>query len=401
MDLTLLNKHWKDGFLYPFPEKRNLYSLLEESLKRKFITSLIGLRRIGKTTLLKQLINYLIEQGVPRQNVFFYSFDEPIELTMLMDEYFKVSLQEKEQGTFYFFLDEIQKLPEWQNKVKPYYDHYPNFKFVISGSSSLFIRKKSESLAGRIEEFLLSPLSFSEFLRFRGKKEFISKKNLFASEVSQELEIFSSRQFIDILHENKEVVDSYLDTLARKIIFEDIPLVYPVEQPQVLLKIFTIISATPGMLLDYRSLSSDLAINEKTLSNYVYYLEMAFLIKKLYNYSSNYLTSEKKLKKVYPLASSFCRSSLPQTMESLAVTQMDCSFFWRKTHEVDCIVEKKGKLLPIEVKYTNTIKEGELKGLKKFMEEFKVQQGIVLTKNLEKKTGPIHYFPLWKWLLEE
>jgi len=399
MDLAFTNKHWKEGFWYPFPEKRELYFDLASSLKKKLITSVVGLRRTGKTTLLKQLINMLVQEGISRQDILLYSFDEERELQAVIDEFLKISAQDIEAKKLFFFFDEIQKLPQWQNKLKIYYDQYPNLKFVVSGSSSIFIRKNSESLAGRIQEFWLPPLSFREYLQFRGKSELIEKQKLFAAELSRELEIFSGRQFIEIINENQEFVENYLDTLAKKIIFEDIPQVFPIEQPQVLMRLFRIIAHAPGMLLDYHNLSSDLGINEKTLSNYVYYLEMAFLIKKIYNYSPNQLTSEKKLKKVYPIASSFCQADITKIMESMAITQRDCKFFWRRTQEVDGILTEEKKLIPFEVKYSDRIKENELKGLWQFMEEFSTA-GIVLTKNLEKKEGMVHYLPLWKWLLE-
>ncbi len=400
MDIALMNRHWKDGFVYPFSKKRKLYEKLVQALGKKYIISLVGLRRTGKTTLMKQLINKLIQDGVSRHEILLYSFDDRIELHTLINEFLKISSLELDKKKLFFFLDEIQKLPDWQNKLKIYYDNYPNITFIVSGSSSLFIRKSSESLAGRIQEFWLSPLSFSEFLEFRGKEELIEKQNMFASELVQELEIFSGKQFIDIIDENKEFADSYLDTLLKKIIFEDISQVYPIEQPQVLLKVFNIIASNPGMLIDYHHLSSDLGINEKTLANYTYYLEMAFLIKKVYNYSKNQLTSEKKLKKVYPTASSFCQADISKVMEALAVTQLNSQFFWKKTHEVDCILIDQNKATPIEVKYSDNIKENELKGLKKFMEEFSTE-GIVFTKNMEKKEGRIQYIPLWKWLLKE
>ncbi len=174
-------------------------------------------------------------------------------------------------------------------------------------------------------------------MQFRGKKELEEKPLLFSSELGREVEQFSLRQFIDVLEEPEEAVRDYLDTLVKKVVFEDIPQVYPVEFPEILLKIFKIIAANPGLLLDYHSLSSDLGIHEKTISQYVFYLEQAFLLKKIYNYSSNQLTSEKKSKKAYPSASSFCSADISKTMEALAVTQSQCNFFWRRTHEVDMV----------------------------------------------------------------
>src|SRR3989344_3138366 len=104
------------------------------------------------------------------------------------------------------------------------------------------------------------------------------------------------------------------------------------------------------MLIDYRNLSSELGINEKTLSLYTEYLERAFLIKKL-----------------YPIASSFCETDISKKVEAMVATQLPCLFFWRRTDEVDCILTDDHSLLPIEVKYKNTILEKDFKGLKKFM----------------------------------
>ena len=395
-----MNRHWKSGFGYNFPKKRALYSELIPALHQKYLLSVVGIRRTGKTTLMKQLIDELIEKKVPCENILFYTFDEPAEFQEVIDEYLKISSKNLEREKLYFFLDEIQKLEDWQNKIKIYYDHYPNIKIFVSGSSSLFIRKKSESLAGRIREFNLPPLSFREYLFFKGKEELLQKKPMFSSELRRELEIYASRQFIEIIEETEDVAKEYLNTLARKVIFEDIPQVYPLEQPQVLWKLFKIIAQNPGMLLDYHSLSSDLGINEKTLSNYSEFLEKAFLLKKLYNYSPNQLTSEKKLKKVYPSASSFCETDVTKIMETVVVTQLPCNFFWRRTQEVDGILILDGKAVPLEIKYKNNFRAKDLTGIKKFVEEFNTEKGIILTKDEDKKEGKLHFIPAWKFLAE-
>ncbi len=396
MDLSLVNKHWKEGFSYQYPLKRTLYEEIRVQLEKRFILSIVGLRRTGKTTLIKQLIENLIsERQVPRSTILYYTFDEPADLPKIIDEYLRMTSHSLETPLF-FFLDEIQKLDGWQNKIKVYYDHYPNIKFIISGSSSLYLRKKAESLAGRIREFSLLPLSFREFLLFRGKQDIFAKKEMFASELQRELERYVSEQFIEIIGESEEERREYLNSLLRKVIVEDIPQVYPAEQPQILWRLFKIIAANPGMLIDYRNLSSELGINEKTLSLYTEYLERAFLIKKLYNYSKNRLTSEKKLKKVYPIASSFCETDISKKVEAMVATQLPCLFFWRRTDEVDCILTDDHSLLPIEVKYKNTILEKDFKGLKKFMRTFSVQEGLVLTKHSEKR-GPIRFMPVWKY----
>jgi predicted AAA+ superfamily ATPase len=74
----------------------------------------------------------------------------------------------------YVFFDEIQKVSDWQSKIKIYYDLYPNIKFILSGSSSLYLQK-TESLAGRMFEEYIKPLKFSEFLRYKNLYYYLEK----------------------------------------------------------------------------------------------------------------------------------------------------------------------------------------------------------------------------------
>ncbi len=400
IELTFLNRHWEKGFNYNFPKKRLLYEKIIPFLNKRFIISIVGLRRTGKTTIMKQIIDYLTK-NINRKRILYYSFDEPAELKEVIENYLKISGYSVEDK-LYMFLDEIQKVEDWQNKIKTYYDNYPNIKFIVSGSSSLHIRKKSESLAGRIVEFELEPLSFKEYLIFKEKEDWVNDQKLFANNLREEFEKYIFRQFIEIIDEDLETIKQYVESIIRKIIFEDIPFIYPVEQPQVLLRVMQIVANNPGMLLNYKNLSSDLNINEKTLSNYIEYMEKAYLLDKLYNFSKNLLTTEKKLKKVYLKTSSFCTTSfsnLNKLIENSVVIQLKSNFFWRQNFEVDCILVNDKEIIPLEVKYKDDIKQKDIKGIKKFIDKYDIAKGFILTRNLEKEEGNLKYIPVWKYLL--
>jgi len=148
-------------------------------------------------------------------------------------------------------------------------------------------------LAGRIYEFVLDPLDFEEFLVFRNKEELIKKSDLFQEKIKKEFLVYQKRQFIEIVNESEEKINQYVKSMIEKIIYLDIPSIFPIEQEDLLLKILKIVASNPGLLSDYESLSKELGISRITLSNYFYYLEEAFLIKKLYNFSRNMLISEK------------------------------------------------------------------------------------------------------------
>jgi predicted AAA+ superfamily ATPase len=277
----------------------------------------------------------------------------------------------------------------------------------------LFIRKKTqESLAGRIYEFNLDVLSFEEFLVFRDKEELIQKKKLLQEAVKKEFLLYQKRQFIETVSESEEKVAQYVKTIIEKIVFQDIPRIFPIEHEELLLRILKIISSNPGMLSDYQSLSNELGISRVTLSNYFFYLEESFLIRKLYNFSDNMLTSEKKMKKFYLISTaffSFLNSSIdePKLVENLLVNSTHARFFWRtpQKYEVDIILQKDGKIIPIEVKYQENISKKELKNLIRFCEAFKVGRAIIITKSqIGEKTEnnvKVKLIPAWLFLLEE
>lgn len=415
------NFHWKDGFYYDFPKERELFSDILKYINSRQIISLIGLRRTGKTTILKQLIDHLIKGEVSREHILFYSFDEDQpQIKDIMGEYEarlgKDILEIKD--TVFIFLDEIQKLDGWQNQVKYYYDSYKNIKFFVSGSSSLFIRKHvQESLAGRIYEFVLRPLSFKEFLIFRNKEDMIKKSRLFEESLQKEFLAYQKRQFVELVNENEENVGKYVKTLIEKIIYQDIPKIFPIENEELLLKIIKIVASNPGMLLDYESLSNEIGISRVTLSNYFFYLEESFLAKRLYNFSKNMLTSEKKMKKAYITTTSFfpyLNEGVEETklVENLIVAELDAKFFWRtpQKYEVDIILEEKGDIIPIEVKYMKNIAANEVKNLLRFCEKFNAKKAVMVTKDklgeneFKLKNGKkikIEFIPAWMFLLSD
>lgn len=196
------NPWWKTGklpdiFIKEF--KRNeFFKLREKLLKTYFILSLLGPRQTGKTTILYQLINFLLLKNIPHNRIFYLSCDHSIILDTkdVIDEsiqYFeKFILKEKieiNSDRVFIFFDEIQKVKNWANILKYYYDRKLPIQFVISGSaSSVLIKNSRESLAGRIEEFLLLPLSFRELLEW---KKFPSGK-------INEIDIFDKDYFLNL-----------------------------------------------------------------------------------------------------------------------------------------------------------------------------------------------------------
>jgi len=360
LNLITFNRWWDTGEVekvYLKPYKRRLFYTIKKFLEKRQIILIYGLRRTGKTVLMYQLIDFLLKSGVDKKRILYFSFDEKIaSLEELFRTYKELVLGKDilKEKRIYVFLDEIQKLENWQNQLKIFYDLYPNVKFIVSGSASLVISKGAkESLAGRVYEFVLPLLSFYEYLDFLGEK-IPSVENIF--NLSQLKEIYLKKErivplffsylknggFIEIAKEEDELeIKEYSKSILEKIIFADIPLSFKIKEPQILRAILELTASHPGFLLDYSKLAEIFKKDQRVISNYVFYLAYSLLIKLFYNFSGSRFVSERKLKKVYLGSTNFIFQFFPEKIsqpeflgkmiENLVAMFLDNNFFLERT----------------------------------------------------------------------
>ena len=246
---------------------------------------------------------------------------------------------------------------------------------------------------------------------FRNRNDLLKKSSLLQDSIKNEFLRYQKRQFIEIVNETKERTAKYTKSIVEKIVYQDIPKIFPIDQEELLIRILKIVASNPGLMSNYESLSQELGINRVTISNYFFYLEESFLVKKLYNFSKNMLTSEKKMKKFYLTSTSFFpflndEIDEAKLIENLVVITTNAHFFWRtpQHYEVDVILKEKGKITPIEVKYREHIAKRDLKNLVRFCKKFNLTNAIVITKDKvgEERIEKIQFkfIPAWKFLLE-
>ena len=174
-ELRLQNLVWDTGKVDITESiiQRGLFDDLKYKLEEKRIISIIGLRRVGKTTLLKLMIEYLLKDMDP-ERICYFSFDlvveeDPRRLIKIFSEEIIKEPYLRYEDKVYFFFDEIQKVEDWGDQLKSIQDKDVSVKFVITGSSSMNITKGAgESLVGRTEMNRLDPFSFKEYLRYEG-----------------------------------------------------------------------------------------------------------------------------------------------------------------------------------------------------------------------------------------
>ncbi len=392
---------------------REIYQKLQKYIEAKQIIALTGLRRAGKTTIMLKIVKQKIDSGFNPNNIVYFSFDtfRDLDLSELIEVYSKEYEKNMEGSKYLFLLDEIQKLDNWEEQVKRLYDLHVNFKIIISGSESLFIRKRSkESLAGRMFEFKVESLSFKEFLSFKGLKS--KPFGLYEKELAKAFEDFMfSGGFPELVSINdRDFIKNYIrETVVEKVLFRDIPLIYPIRDISILESLFKIISGNPGQIIEINKLASEVGLSRRVVSLYLGYLENSFLIRKVFNFSRNRRKSAKKLKKYYPTipALGFIYGNedvKPKIFENTIVLQTGANFFWRDAYknEVDIVLDEEGKIIPIEVKYGEI---RDIEGMLKFMELFDIKEGFVISREQEKEqkveNKKISVIPAWKWLLSQ
>ncbi|NPA21957.1 MAG: ATP-binding protein [Candidatus Micrarchaeota archaeon] len=381
MELERQNPHWEGLVELPYAKKRWIWEELLAQLNHPWIVGLFGMRRVGKTVLLKQLIAHLIQQGVPAKNILYFSFDE------WGGEFWEViKAYEKRMGkrvgrSHYLFFDEIQKVEDWQNKLKLLYDSSQP-KIFISGSASALLKRK-ESLAGRLKEIIVEPFSFPEFLYFIDEE--------WDPALTEKMERlywqWVKRPFPELVFHDYE---GYVESLIEKVIYIDIPRIYKVEETDRLFALVELVRKSPGFLIEYQKLSSLLGLGRNTVARYVKYLEDAFVIRLLYNYSSNPFKSAKKMKKVYPYVPAFSLGDEPHTIETAVAFDLGAQFFYRdkEKREIDFITP----VAAVEVKYKNRIRWEELQFLKEYATQSGLK-GITITKSKIGEKDGLEFIP--------
>src|SRR3989338_5157102 len=405
--LVEFNPWWKEAFTLEF-KPRNIYSEIRKFHGLPQIVALTGLRRVGKSTLLKKIVQDEIASGKTPKSIMYFSFDEfkDSEPSEILKAYNELTGKDFSKEKTLLLFDEVQKLTDWENKIKTIYDlHKGKAKIYISGSESLHIKIKSkETLAGRIFYFKVETLSFKEYLDFKQKK--LEPIALYQKELFKEFkEFIQSQGFPELVDvSDREVIQKYIqEGIVEKIVYRDIPTIYAVKETAVLESLLKLLMEEPGQIIDMQTLASQLKTTRQTISNYFSFLEQAFLIRKLYNYSPNKRKVERKLKKYYPTilspALTFKEDSLSQSkvLECSIVNNLNAEFFWRDQYknEVDIILTQPS-LTPIEVKLSET----KSKSLELFMQKFKAKKGYIITQNQEtKKKTKIEVMPAFKYFL--
>jgi len=389
--LPILNEWWETGTISKEKAKeykRKAFENIKTTFfKYKQILILNGLRRVGKTTIIYQLIEELLKnKRIDPKNILYFSFDEMVEDPIkILDAYSKVTKVDWKKEECFIFFDEIQKLNNWSSKIKLLYDNFPKLKICLSGSASPAIEKEAVTdLAGRYFSEYISVLSLQEFAElYLGKR--IDNVELYEPELKRLLEDYIRRPFPEIVRWDDELkVNHYIkELIIQKLVNTDIPETFKDVNVSLLSTLTEIFMKEPGMILDMTSLAKELGIHKLTLAKHISFLEFGNLITVVKNFRPSIRAESRKLRKVYPyhISLSFCfypELSKGQIYECLVQSALGLNKYWRKGEkEIDFLKVNK-EIIPIEVKAKENIVARDIRNLIYFTKRYKPKKAAVV-----------------------
>ena len=466
--LAAYNPWWKTGkFTLKTPDfKRDLFgpALRHTRAHHELALLINGPRRVGKTTLIHQLNNHLLtEQKIPANRILFFSLDDPIiqQLPQRDQGLFFEEILNKWAGVagtalrtspnlLYCFLDEIQRLPRWELYLKRYIDLGYPIRFIISGSASHTIFRKSlESLLGRVVDISLPPFTFREFVRFHHPEhadflneiakqptdisnlaaivDFLDRRgrsitnmaqwNGYADEYAQ-AGGFPQLWAMDDVAERASFVDQQF---VQRVTLEDLRLIKEIRRPEIFHQFLRYAFARTAQEYNLEELAELIHTTRVTLTSALPLLLQTELLRKVERFTGKSVRLRSTHAKLYAAdvilsnaitkqPSSLQGAEKGMIAETLAHNVIrlfhgisDISYYRepRGEREIDFVVRMGSHLIPIEVNYQNQPDERHRSALRNFVHEYERQSsfGILVTKNSLVATPQILEIPLPVFLL--
>jgi len=407
-DLERFNEWWFTGKVrkeLALPFRRYAFPRIMESSGERQILLVTGPRRVGKTTLLYQAIEKLLETVDP-SSILYFSFEESLVSPREVLEFYEKRVLKKpfeEMKNVFVFFDEIQYVENWPSVLKRFYDLYPRLKFFVSGSSSLLLSKDAlEKLAGRFFFLKLKPLTFSEFLELKGVR--VDKVEVFSRRVEAHFyDYLRKAGFPEIVDwESEAKMAEYVkNSVIDRVALRDIPLIFKTRDMTLLDKIIRLILSTPGCIVNVNSLSRDWGESKITISNYLRFLETSLLIRSLSNFRPSFLSSSRKLKKYYPVTTSLVfshsrevfESKMSAVLETYVVNALDAGFYFRERKKEIDVILRDDELLPVEVK--EAVSDDDIDRFASLVKYVGARRGVVVTSNQNIKRENIEVIPAY------
>jgi predicted AAA+ superfamily ATPase len=395
--------------------QREILQNVKDKLHLPHVHVITGLRRSGKSTLLRQIIDKIC-----KDSQFYYINFEDERLLNFKAEDFNVILEamyELYGAQDYFLVDEIQNVSGFELFVRRVMDD--GLKFFITGSNAELLSSEIGSkLTGRYISHYVTPFLFSEYLEFN--KILITKEAVY----NTQSRTIIKNHFNDYLinggmpeycqHRDSEL----LQRTYEDIVIKDIAVRYRIDHLASLRELYQYLITNFGRLYTYNSLRKIVDIkNPSTIKNHIDYLCNTYLGSTINRYDYSAKVQLRSPKKLYVVDNAIIRQVSKAAnldngwlLENLVYNNLLNSyevFYFNEKGECDFITYEKGgirKAIQVCYELNDNNLEREISGLLEAMETFGLEKGMILTHDQEEEREisgrKISILPVWKWLLK-
>ncbi|HCJ83059.1 MAG TPA: ATPase [Parachlamydiales bacterium] len=389
---------------------------------------LSGPRQVGKTTLLLQAVQKLLDSGSPAANILYATFDHPICKLAGLDAVLEAwrELEPRKDGPEYLFLDEAQFIKDIGTWIKHHVDFFKTQRIIFTGSATPLIHANQESGVGRWHNIGIATLSFYEYLQIKRVKlpqipSISSIESLFPLTPGDRLKmVAAATALIGHFHEylirggfpQTVLVDSITQSqrllredIIDKVLKRDMTALFGVRRIMELEQMFIFLCMHDGGMQDTQTISKDLGIAKQTVQSFVDLFEATHLIYRLppFGYGKEVLRGKNKIYLSDPAIAPAVLikgktilenpHALSQCVETAMIGHLLSHFrtsqarfsYWRspRNKEVDLVVEVDGIVVPFEVKYqAQTVQKRDVPGLIELAgKKPAIVRGYVITKS--------------------
>lgn len=399
---------------------------LSVDLHSNKIISIVGPRRSGKTYFLYQIIDEFIGKNISKNRIVYINFeDERLDLRQdeldLIIQSYRELYPDIDINDVFFFFDEIQNISGWEKFVRRIYDSLSKNIFITGSNSKMLADEIATSLRGRTVKYEVLPLSFQEFLRFKGVED-LSDLDLYDSNVKAKMlyyfkEFMEWGSFPEILFYEEgtkiKVLQEYFDVMLYRDLIER----YDIDEHFVLKFFIKRMAESVTRPLSVNNIFNELKSNgfktgKDRLYHFIEYCENAYLIKRLKKYKQSILKTELAEKKIYFIDNGICRAVRYFRREDYGALFENIIFrenlrygkemyFYKEKKECDFVIEG----TPVQVCFElidETTTKREVAGILDYCKHYKRDFGIIITfesdDEIIEENCKIRIIPAFKWV---
>jgi len=397
-----------------FGIERNALSQIENKIPIPHIVIISGIRRCGKSTLLRQIIARYFQN----QNYYYINFDDERWLGFESQNFNIIyeCLIELFGTANTFFIDEIQNIERFESFVRRFYDD--DFKFYLTGSNSDMLNSELASkLTGRYVEISLQPFNFTEYLKLKSIS--FDKNTIYnTGERAVIQENFEKYLILGGMPEYLKFSDTdILKQVYDNIITKDIALRFHVSKVFEMRELYQYLITNFSRRYSYSSLAQNISLESKiTVKEYISFFEITFLGTQIYKFDHSYKKQIANDKKLYivdnafiPLVSNATVKDSGRLLENMVfniLKNKNQVFYFSDKNECDFITQQNNKINGIyQVCYqlNEQNRKREIAGIIQACEMFNFKQVTILTFEQEEEIFEnnihIQVLPVWKWIL--